>query len=121
MRGRVIVTGASTGIGESTARKLGSLGFEVVAGVRKDADAERVGALPGVRALKLDITDADSIAAAAAAEGGGELAGLVNNAGAAITAPLEFIPIDQLRQQMEVNFIGHVAVTQAFLPALRRG
>jgi NAD(P)-dependent dehydrogenase (short-subunit alcohol dehydrogenase family) len=121
MSGRVLVTGASTGIGEAAAHKLATLGFEVVAGVRKDEDAERLGALDGVRAVKLDITDADSIAAAAAAEGQGALAGLVNNAGAAITAPLEFIPIEQLRRQVEVNFIGHVAVTQAFLPALRRG
>jgi NAD(P)-dependent dehydrogenase (short-subunit alcohol dehydrogenase family) len=120
-RGRVVVTGASTGIGEATARKLGELGFDVYAGVRKEADAERVGQMAGVTPLMLDITDADSIAAAAATAGEGPLAGLVNNAGAAITAPLEFIPIDQLRRQVEVNFIGHVAVTQAFLPALRRG
>jgi NAD(P)-dependent dehydrogenase (short-subunit alcohol dehydrogenase family) len=120
-RGRVVVTGASTGIGEASARKLAAIGFEVHAGVRKQADAERLGAIAGVTPLTIDVTDADSIAAAAAEAGGGALAGLVNNAGAAITAPLEFIPIDQLRRQIEVNFIGQVAVTQAFLPALRRG
>ena len=120
-RGRVVVTGASTGIGEATAHKLAGMGFEVFAGVRKQADAERLGAVAGVTPLTIDITDADSIAAAAATAGEGPLAGLINNAGAAITAPLEFIPIDQLRKQIEVNFIGQVAVTQAFLPALRRG
>jgi NAD(P)-dependent dehydrogenase (short-subunit alcohol dehydrogenase family) len=120
-RGRVVVTGASTGIGEASARKLAEIGFEVFAGVRKQADAERLGAIAGVTPLTIDITDAGSIAAAAATAGDGPLAGLVNNAGAAITAPLEFIPIDQLRRQIEVNFIGQVAVTQAFLPALRRG
>jgi NAD(P)-dependent dehydrogenase (short-subunit alcohol dehydrogenase family) len=120
-QGRVVVTGASTGIGEATARKLAGLGFEVLAGVRKDEDAERVATITGVSPLKIDVSDSDSIAAAAAEAGGGELAGLVNNAGVAITAPLEFIPIDQLRRQFEVNVIGQVAVTQAFLPALRRG
>jgi NAD(P)-dependent dehydrogenase (short-subunit alcohol dehydrogenase family) len=64
-RGRVVVTGASTGIGEATARKLAELGFDVYAGVRKEADAERVGRTAGVTPLMLDITDAESIAAAA--------------------------------------------------------
>ena len=48
------------------------------------------------------------------------LAGLVNNAGIAVAAPLEFLPVDRLRQQLEINLIGQAAVTQAFLPALRR-
>jgi NAD(P)-dependent dehydrogenase (short-subunit alcohol dehydrogenase family) len=75
-----------------------------------------------VRPLKLDITDSASIAAAAetvTAASGGRLAGLVNNAGIAVTAPLEFLPVEELRRQLEVNVIGHVAVTQAFLEALR--
>jgi NAD(P)-dependent dehydrogenase (short-subunit alcohol dehydrogenase family) len=120
-RGRVVVTGASTGIGEATARHLAGLGFEVLAGVRKDADAERVGQIAGVEALKLDITDSASIAAAAERIGDGGLYGLVNNAGIAVAAPMEFIPLDELRRQIEVNFIGQVAMIQALLPALRRG
>jgi NAD(P)-dependent dehydrogenase (short-subunit alcohol dehydrogenase family) len=117
--GVVLVTGASTGIGEATALHLRELGFESVAGVRRDEDAERLEGL-GVRTVRLDVTDESQIAAAREAVGDGALAGLVNNAGVAVAAPLEFIPLDQLRRQLEVNLIGQVAVTQAFLPALRR-
>jgi NAD(P)-dependent dehydrogenase (short-subunit alcohol dehydrogenase family) len=119
-RGRVVVTGASTGIGEATALHLHSLGFEVLAGVRRDEDAERLAA-SGLTPLKLDVTDADQIAAARDSLGGGPLAGLVNNAGVAVAGPLEFVPIESLRHQIEVNLIGQVAVTQALLPALRAG
>jgi NAD(P)-dependent dehydrogenase (short-subunit alcohol dehydrogenase family) len=116
--GTVLVTGASTGIGEATALHLKELGFDAVAAVRKDQDAERLGS-QGVRTVKLDVTDVDSIAAARAELGGAPLAGLVNNAGIAVAAPLEFLPLDQLRRQLEVNLIGQVAVIQHFLPALR--
>ena len=116
--GTVLVTGASTGIGEATALHLKELGFDAVAAVRKDQDAERLKS-QGLRAVKLDVTDADSIAAARAQMGDAPLAGLVNNAGIAVAAPLEFLPLDQLRRQLEVNVIGQVAVTQQFLPALR--
>jgi NAD(P)-dependent dehydrogenase (short-subunit alcohol dehydrogenase family) len=73
--------------------------------------------------VRIDVTDADSIEAASAqvGEAVGErgLAGLVNNAGVAVPGPLEFIPIDELRRQIEVNLIGQVAVTQALMPQLR--
>ena len=117
-RGIAIVTGASSGIGEATALHLRDLGFDVHAGVRRDADAERLAGL-GLEPLELDVTDADSIAAATASLGGRPVAALVNNAGIAVSAPLELVPIDRLRDQMEINFIGQVAVTQALLPALR--
>ena len=117
--GTVLVTGASTGIGEATARHLRELGFDVVAGVRKDEDAERLGAA-GLQTVKLDVTDSGQIDALRARFGDGRLAGLVNNAGMAVAGPLEFLPIDRLRHQLEVNLIGQVAVTQALLPALRR-
>jgi NAD(P)-dependent dehydrogenase (short-subunit alcohol dehydrogenase family) len=120
MGGRVVVTGASTGIGEATARRLNELGFEVYAGVRKDEDAERLRSA-GTRPVKLDVTDASSIQTAAGEVGEEPLAGLVNNAGVAVSAPLEHIPIDDLRRQLDVNFVGQIAVTQAFLPALRAG
>lgn len=119
-RGRVVVTGASTGIGAATALHLHSLGFEVLAGVRRDEDAERLAAA-GLTPLKLDVTDADQIAAARDSLGGGPLAGLVNNAGVAVAGPLEFLPIENLRRQIEVNLIGQVAVTQAMLGSLRAG
>jgi NAD(P)-dependent dehydrogenase (short-subunit alcohol dehydrogenase family) len=125
-RGAVVVTGASTGIGEASAVYLDSLGFRVFAGVRKDADAERLRAAASERLepLRIDVTDSDSIEGAAArvseVAGADGLAGLVNNAGIAVTAPLEFVPVEELRRQLEVNVVGQVAVTQAFLPPLRK-
>jgi NAD(P)-dependent dehydrogenase (short-subunit alcohol dehydrogenase family) len=116
--GTVLVTGASTGIGEATVLHLRELGFSPIAAVRKDEDAERLEGL-GLRTTRIDVTDADQIAAARDALGDEPLAGLVNNAGIAVAAPLEFLPIDRLRQQLEINLIGQAAVTQAFLPALR--
>jgi NAD(P)-dependent dehydrogenase (short-subunit alcohol dehydrogenase family) len=124
-RGAVLVTGASTGIGRACAEHLDSLGFSVFAGVRKEADAEslRGAGSRAIRPLMIDVTDGDSIAAAAQAIGEDApegLAGLVNNAGVAFGGPLELVTIDEWRAQMEVNFIGQVAVTQALLPALRK-
>ena len=93
-KGYVVVTGASTGIGEATARHLAGLGFNVFAGVRKDADAERI-AGPRIEPLKIDVTDEASVDAAAAqvteAAGNTGVAALVNNAGIAVAGPLEFI------------------------------
>jgi NAD(P)-dependent dehydrogenase (short-subunit alcohol dehydrogenase family) len=118
-----VVTGASSGIGEACARRLAGLGFDVFAGVRRDEDGERLAReIPGLSPLRIDVTDHDSIAAAARAVAdatGGRLAGLVNNAGIAVPAPLEHQPIADFRHQLEVNLIGQVAVTQAFLPQLR--
>jgi NAD(P)-dependent dehydrogenase (short-subunit alcohol dehydrogenase family) len=119
-RGNVLVTGASTGIGAATVRRLLELDFDVAAGVRKDEDADRLSAA-GARPVKLDVTDQASIDAARTRLGDAALAGLVNNAGIAVSFPLEFVPIEELRHQLEVNVIGQVAVTQAFLPALRKG
>jgi NAD(P)-dependent dehydrogenase (short-subunit alcohol dehydrogenase family) len=117
--GTVLVTGASTGIGEATVLHLKTLGFDAVGAVRKDEDAERLEGR-GVRTVRIDVTDAGQIAAARDELGDVALAGLVNNAGIAVAAPLEFLPVDRLRQQLEINLIGQAAVTQAFLPALRR-
>jgi NAD(P)-dependent dehydrogenase (short-subunit alcohol dehydrogenase family) len=94
--GTVLVTGASSGIGEATAFHLRELGFDPVAAVRKAEDAERL-ATSGLRTVRMDVTDVDSIAAAHIGLGDGPLAGLVNNAGIAVAAPLEFLPLDQLR------------------------
>jgi NAD(P)-dependent dehydrogenase (short-subunit alcohol dehydrogenase family) len=120
--GTVVITGASTGIGQAAAIRLAAIGFDVYAGVRSDADAERL-RTAGLQPLKIDVTDGDSIAAAAelvrGAVGAAGLAGLVNNAGIAVSGPVEFVPIDAWRQQLEVNLIGQVAVIQSFLPLLR--
>ncbi len=123
-RGAVVVTGASSGIGEACALRLDKLGFQVFAGVRKDADGESLkGKASGrLTPVLIDVTDDASIASAAElvgkAVGDSGLAGLVNNAGVAIAGPLEFLPIAELRKQLEVNSIGQIAVTQAFLPLL---
>ena len=117
--GTVLVTGASTGIGEAAALHLAGLGYDVVAGVRKDEDEDRLRAA-GLGTVKLDVTDPAQIEALRAQFADQPLAGLVNNAGVAVAGPLEFLPIESFRQQIEINLIGQVAVTQAVLPALRR-
>jgi NAD(P)-dependent dehydrogenase (short-subunit alcohol dehydrogenase family) len=122
MAGAVLVTGASTGIGEATTRHLASLGFKVFAGVRKDEDAERARS-NGLQAVKLDVTDPATIGSARAeVEAGldGAFAGLVNNAGVAISGPIEFVSPDELSRQLDINVVGQVRVTQAFLDLLRR-
>ncbi len=87
--------------------------------MRKDEDAERLGAA-GIDTIRLDVTDSGSIEALRARFADGPLAGVVNNAGVAVAGPLEFIPIEDLRRQLDVNLVGQMAVTQAVLPALRR-
>src|SRR5690349_2781810 len=101
----VLVTGASTGIGRATAEHLKRRGFHVIAGVRKEADGKDLADL-GIEIALTDVTDAATIDAAAKQVGDRPLAGLVNNAGIAIGGPLEYLPIDNLRQQLEVNVIG---------------
>jgi NAD(P)-dependent dehydrogenase (short-subunit alcohol dehydrogenase family) len=125
-RGRhVVVTGASTGIGRAAALHLESLGFVVHAGVRRDADAEGLAreAGAGLRPLLVDVTDAQQVTAAAGAvaeaAGSAGLWGLVNNAGVAVPGPLEFLPLDDWRRQLEVNLTGQVLVTQALLGPVR--
>jgi NAD(P)-dependent dehydrogenase (short-subunit alcohol dehydrogenase family) len=122
-----LVTGASTGIGHACALGLARAGFHVFAGVRRPADGNALQAHSAGRITPviLDVTDAQSIAAAAdliaTTIGEAGLAGLVNNAGIAVAGPLEFVPIQELRRQFEVNVLGQVAVTQAMLPLLRQG
>ncbi|MBN1347452.1 MAG: SDR family oxidoreductase [Phycisphaerae bacterium] len=121
-----VVTGASTGIGRASVLALDRAGFRVFAGVRQAAagDALRAEASERLEPVLLDVTDEGQVAAArervSEAVGDAGLAGLMNNAGIAVNAPMEFIPIADLRRQLEVNVVGQVAVTQAFLPLLRR-
>ena len=126
-RGFVLVTGTSTGIGAATAAHLVDDGFHVFAGVRKMADAEalRTHAPERVTPIVVDVTDESAISAAAksvsAAVGTHGLAGLVNNAGIGVPAPIEFQPLADFREQLEVNLFGPVAMIQAFMPLIRRG
>ena len=117
--GCVVVTGASSGIGEACALRLVRTGWRVLAGVRTAADGERLRE-QGLEPVMLDVTDAAAIAAVAERLGDDAVDGLVNNAGIAVSMPLEFLPLDELRRQLEVNLVGQLAVTQAFLPQLRR-
>jgi NAD(P)-dependent dehydrogenase (short-subunit alcohol dehydrogenase family) len=127
MSGGVLITGASTGIGEATALRLDEAGFRVFAGVRKEEDGERLRskASDRLRIIQpLDVGDAEQIAAAARfveQELAGEpLRGIVNNAGIATGGVLEAMDLDELRRTLEINSIAPVAVAQAFLPMLRR-
>ncbi|HVW45439.1 MAG TPA: SDR family oxidoreductase [Solirubrobacterales bacterium] len=118
-----LVTGASSGIGRATVRRLDAAGWKVFAGVRKEEDAAalRTESSPRLEPLLLDILDAEAIAAVAervGAEAGG-LDGLVDNAGAAVPGPLETMPIEDFRRQIEINLTAQLAVTQAMLPAVR--
>jgi NAD(P)-dependent dehydrogenase (short-subunit alcohol dehydrogenase family) len=118
---RILVTGASTGIGHACAVRFAELGYTVFAGVRKlsDDQALREDSSGDLRSVLLDVTLSESIQGALAAVGDEPLAGLVNNAGIAVMGPLELVPIEAWRRQFEVNVLGLVAVTQAFLPLLR--
>jgi len=115
----VVVTGASSGIGLASALRLANAGWRVYGGARTEEAAAALRER-GFEPLLLDVTDAGQIAAATTAVGS-ELHGIVDNAGIAIAAPLELVPLEELRRQLEVNVVGQVAVLQAFLPALRAG
>jgi NAD(P)-dependent dehydrogenase (short-subunit alcohol dehydrogenase family) len=120
----IVITGVSTGIGWGAAKVAIQKGFRVFGSVRKTADAERLAAEfgPNFVPLVFDVTDEAAVAAAASqvrtALNGETLFGLVNNAGVAVAGPLLHLPIEDFRQQIEVNLTGVVIVTQAFAPLL---
>ncbi len=121
----VLVTGASSGIGKESVLLLARHGFRVFAGIRKPEDGKALvqAAEGSLTPVLIDVTDAESIRSAADAIGAllrrDESFSLVNNAGIAVAAPLELLPLGDLRRQFDVNVFGQVAVTQAFLPLLR--
>jgi NAD(P)-dependent dehydrogenase (short-subunit alcohol dehydrogenase family) len=120
-----LVTGASSGIGRATALELARSGFTVFAGVRKPEDGEAVQseAHGELEPVLIDVTDTEQIEAAveriSERTRGRGLTALVNNAGSAHSGAIEFLDLDDLRQQLEVNLIGQIAVTQKMLPMLR--
>ncbi len=120
----IFITGAASGIGLASARHLHQLGFSVIVGVYPGEDDSGLDSITGERLHKLsiDITKTDMIVSARQAIEritGGHLYGLFNNAGMAIPGPIEFVPIEAIRQQLDVNLIGHVEVTQHLLPFIR--
>jgi NAD(P)-dependent dehydrogenase (short-subunit alcohol dehydrogenase family) len=124
-RPHTLITGASSGIGRATALRLAAAGHHVYAGVRRPDDGDelaRAASGDELSPLILDVTDSSHIAAAAEAVAGhtSRLDGLVNNAGIGLACPTELVRLDDFRRSMEINVTGQLAVTQAFLPLLRR-
>ncbi|MCX2931823.1 SDR family NAD(P)-dependent oxidoreductase [Mycobacterium sp. CVI_P3] len=97
---------------------MAAAGWDVIGGVRSAADAEALSALPRVSAVLLDVTDDAQVAALADALPA-RLDALVNNAGIAVSGPLEALTPNEIRHQLDVNVIGPLTVTQAVLPLLR--
>jgi NAD(P)-dependent dehydrogenase (short-subunit alcohol dehydrogenase family) len=116
----VLVTGASTGIGKAIVERLASEGHRVFAAIR---DPSSVDDHELVTPVRLDVTSDEEARSAAKtvqdALRDSRLRGIVNNAGIGVGGPLEFLDLDDLRHQLEVNVVGQLAVTQAFLPLLR--
>jgi NAD(P)-dependent dehydrogenase (short-subunit alcohol dehydrogenase family) len=123
----VVITGASRGIGRVCALLLDRSGFKVFAGVRRSEDGERLQmkSTGNIVPVVIDVTSEESINNAArdiaVIVNGSGLQGLINNAGIAIAGPLEFIPVDRIREQFEINLFGQISVTQKFLPLIRKG
>lgn len=118
-----VVTGASTGIGRACVDELVTHGFHVWATVRTDEDEAALSRdhADAVTVLRLDLTDPASVRAAGERVcAAGTVHGLVNNAGVALSGPLEYLPVDVFRRQIEINLVGQLAVTQVVMPALRQ-
>ena len=117
----VLVTGASRGIGKSIVEHLASRGWDVIAGVRSEQDADAVVALNPQRisSVIVDVTDAEHLAALTDSLPE-RVDAIVNNAGIVVSGPMETVSPEDWRKQLDINVIGQLAVTQAVLPRLRR-
>jgi NADP-dependent 3-hydroxy acid dehydrogenase YdfG len=120
-RGTAVVTGASSGIGAATAKRLAAEGYQVVAAARRRDRLDALAAeVPSIRPATLDVTDPESVAALAADLE--DVAVLVNNAGGAIgVEPIEDADPADWQRMYDTNVLGVLRVTQALLPALERG
>lgn len=121
MSRRIVVTGASTGIGRAIAAEAQARGWSVLGTVRKQQDADALQAA-GIASARFDLAAPESIAPGCQAIldwCGGRLEALVNNAGSTWPGPIELMSMEDLRLQFQVNVFGHVEVTQHLLPALR--
>jgi len=124
-----LITGSSSGIGLLTAIELARRGYRVVATMRDvarrtrlDEAAERAGVAGQLDVRRLDVTETDTIPALveAVVRDYGRIDVLVNNAGFAMAGFVEDLRLAEIRQQFDTNFFGHVAMTKAVLPAMRR-
>ena len=114
----VLVTGAGRGIGLAITERMSRRGWNVYATARSDAALNSLDRLPNVHAIALDITDRSAIAALPD-QLPAELNGVVNNAGIIVNGPVEGLSLDDLTQQLDINVISQIAVTQAVLPKIR--
>ncbi len=120
----VLITGASTGIGYDLAKTFSKAGYKVFGSVRKESDAERLRSELGENFTPLifDVTDYDAVDQAAkeleSMIGEEGLGGLINNAGIAVGGPFLHIPMEEFKQQFDINVLGMIKVTQAFAPLL---
>jgi NAD(P)-dependent dehydrogenase (short-subunit alcohol dehydrogenase family) len=116
----VLITGASSGIGNATALRLGGAGWTVYASARRPESLQELAAA-GVKTLALDVTDEDSMRAAAEriTQECGAVGVLVNNAGYSQSGAIETVPLDAARRQFETNVFGPMRLAQLVLPGMR--
>lgn len=119
----ILITGAASGIGLASTRCLHAAGFHIIAGHLPDEDTTSLRAISedDISLLPIDITRPEHIfqAKQRITQNDWSLYGLFNNAGIAISGPVEFTPMEAIRRQLDVNLLGHVAMTQAMLPLIR--
>ncbi len=124
MQKSILITGSSSGIGKEIAKTLAEEGYLVFAGVRKKTDKITLEQLnKNIKGVYLDVTSQASIDKAYLyiTKFTNNLSGIINNAGIAIGGPIEYLPVNKIKEQFNVNTFGAVAVTQKFLPLIDEG
>lgn len=111
---RILITGASRGIGRAAAEELTARGHEVIATAR---DVSTLADVPAAVRLQLEVTDEASVSAAVKAAG--PIDALVSNAGATVRAPMETVPVEEVQRLFDINTFGALRIAQAVMPAMR--
>ena len=122
MKKYILITGASSGLGKATALQLANEGYKVFAGVRKQEDKEALETLnPNISAVILDVTSDASVDTAfeKIKQTTNNLYAVINNAGIALAGPVEYITIEILKKQFDVNVFGAIRVAQKALPFMK--